>query len=73
MDTLIGLLRRWFTQDVARTNAAQASVRLQHRRRQLHDVDAYLAAQHHEPAPHGATGGPSTQAVHSRHPRHRPS
>ena len=42
-----GLLRRWLSQDVARTNAAQASVRLQHRRRQLDDVEAFLAAEHH--------------------------
>jgi hypothetical protein len=47
MRAVLGVLRRWVTQDVARTNAAQASVRLQHRRRQLEDVDAFLAAFHH--------------------------
>ena len=47
---ITGLLRRWLTQEQARTNAAQASVRLQHRRRQLEDVDAFLAAQHHRPS-----------------------
>jgi hypothetical protein len=45
--TLTGLLRRLLSQDVARTNAAQASVRLQHRRRELDDVEAFLATQHH--------------------------
>jgi hypothetical protein len=49
MDTLMGLLRRLGSQDVARTNAAQASVRLQHRRRQLEDVEAFLAGQRHRP------------------------
>jgi hypothetical protein len=71
MTTLVGLLRRLFSQDVARTNAAQASVRLQHRRRQLDDVDAYLAAQHHRPVQHDDAGGPSTQAVHRTQRRHR--
>jgi hypothetical protein len=68
MNTLLGMVRRWFGQDVARTNAARASVRLQHRRRQLRDVDAWLAAQHHQPARYDANG-PSTKGVHIRHPR----
>ncbi len=72
MDSLITLLRRWLNQDVARTNAAQASVRLQHRRRQVDDVDAYLAAQHHRPVPHDTTSDPPTQPVHRMQPRHRP-
>ena len=46
MHILIGPLRRWLSQDVARTNAAQASVRLQHHNRQVDDVDAFLAAEH---------------------------
>jgi hypothetical protein len=34
----------WLTRDdVARTNAAQASVRLQHRRHDRDDIDTYLA------------------------------
>jgi hypothetical protein len=41
-------LRAWFGQDVARTNAAQASVRLKHQKRQRQDLDAYLSQQ---PAP----------------------
>jgi hypothetical protein len=45
MDRLATRVRRWVNQDVARTNAAQASVRLQHHRRQLDDVSAYLARQ----------------------------
>ena len=53
MRSVLGLLRRWVSQDVARANAAQASVRLQHRRRQLAQVDAFLAAHHHSsPASH---------------------
>ena len=39
------LLDRLVSQDVARTNAAQASVRLIHDRRQLEDVEAFLS--HH--------------------------
>jgi hypothetical protein len=72
MNALIGLLRRMLSQDVARTNAAQASVRLQHRRRDFDDVDAYLAAQRHRTVQHGDAGGPSSQAVHATRPRHRP-
>ena len=71
MDTLLGMLQRWFGQDVARANAARASVRLQHRRRELDDVDAWMAAHHHQPVRRNANG-PSTRAVHDRHPRHRP-
>ncbi len=38
-------LLHWLSQDdVARTNAAQASVRLQHRRHDRDDIDTYLAA-----------------------------
>jgi hypothetical protein len=40
MRKLLGWLTR---DDVARTNAAQASVRLQHRRHDRDDIDAYLA------------------------------
>lgn len=39
------LLDRLVSQEVARTNAAQASVRLIHDRRQLEDVEAFLS--HH--------------------------
>ena len=39
------LLERLVSQEVARTNAAQASVRLIHDRRQLEDVEAFLS--HH--------------------------
>ena len=41
--TLAGLLDRFLRQDVARANAAQASVRLGRRRRQVEDTDAFLA------------------------------
>ncbi|MGH3812826.1 MAG: hypothetical protein ACRDUV_10270 [Pseudonocardiaceae bacterium] len=71
VNTLLGMLRRWLGQDVARTNAAQASVRLRHHRRQLNDLDAYLAAQHHQSVQHDSNQ-PSTEAVHGSHPRHRP-
>ena len=37
------LIRGLGSQHVARTNAAQASIRLQHQRRQIDDVEAYLA------------------------------
>jgi hypothetical protein len=42
---LLTLLDRLVSQEVARTNAAQASVRLIHDRRQLEDVEAFLS--HH--------------------------
>jgi len=43
IDATVALIRRWTTQDVARTNAAQASARLRLRRLQLDDADAYVA------------------------------
>lgn len=46
---LTGVLRRWLSQDVARANAAQASARLQHRRREFQDVEVFLDTQHHRP------------------------
>jgi hypothetical protein len=39
---LLTLLDRLVSQEVARANAAQASVRLIHNRRQLEDVEAFL-------------------------------
>lgn len=70
---ITGLLRSWLTQEQARTNAAQASVRLQHRRRQLEDVDAFLAAQHHRPSgSRDRVGAPATVVPHPAHPRQRP-
>lgn len=58
---VLGRLRGWFGQDVARTNAAQASVRLKHQSRQRQDLDAYLARQLNPPlrdrGPAGRRGG----------------
>lgn len=42
---MLGRLRGWFGQDVARTNAAQASVRLKHQSRQRQDLDTFLSQQ----------------------------
>jgi len=69
MGTLTGLFRRWLSQDVARTNAAQAAVRLQHRRRAFEDVDAFLAAHHHQQPPKSVDSWPrsTTPASHQRH------
>lgn len=53
MQRIVNGVRRWLTQDVARTNAAQASVRLKHRRRQLDEADAFLAAQESQPVAGG--------------------
>jgi len=47
---VLGRLRGWFGQDVARTNAAQASVRLKHQSRQRQDLDAFLSQQPSPPA-----------------------
>ena len=62
-----GLFWRWLSQDVARTNAAQASVRLQHRRRELDDVDAFLAAHRLPKRPTDSWRG---DAAPGRGPRH---
>ena len=48
MDGTVALIRRWTSQEVARTNAAEASASLQRRRQQLDEVDAYVAALAHE-------------------------
>jgi hypothetical protein len=72
MDTFTRLLRRWLSQDVARTNAAQAAVRLQHRRQQLDDVEAFLAAHHHRPAGHRVGDAAGTGTAHAARPRHLP-
>lgn len=42
-DATLALIRRWATQDGARTNAAQASEALHRRRRELDEADAYVA------------------------------
>lgn len=69
--TFTGLLWRWLSQDVARTNAAQASVRLQHRRRELEDVEAFLAAAHHRLPRRPPDAWPRHTGPH-RHLRHGP-
>lgn len=51
MNTVLGMLDRWMSQDIARTNAAQACVRLMHDRRQRHDVQTWLA-EHQTAAAH---------------------
>jgi hypothetical protein len=66
-----GLLRQWLSQDVARTNAAQASVRLQHRRREVEDVEAFLATQHHRAPKRPVDRWPGS-AARAREPRHGP-
>jgi hypothetical protein len=43
IDATVALIRRWTTQDVARTNAAQASARLRLRRLQIEDAEEYVA------------------------------
>jgi hypothetical protein len=55
IDATVALIRRWTTQDVARTNAAQASASLRLRRLQLEEVDAYVArlAEEHTDHPSG--------------------
>jgi hypothetical protein len=45
MDSFRQLLQEWLGQDVARRNAALASARLQHRRRQREAVNAFLSQQ----------------------------
>ena len=56
------LAERWVSQDAARFNAAQAATRLRHRRRELDDVNRYLAS-HEEshigrPVARGSSLGP---------------
>ena len=55
---VLGRLRGWFGQDVARTNAAQASVRLKHQSRQRQDLDAYLSQQPNPPLGGERQAGP---------------
>ena len=69
MNAFARLLRRWLTQDVARKNAAQAAVRLQHRRRQLDDLDAFLAAHRHDQPRTSRLEPRATDTVHMRRPR----
>lgn len=55
--------RRWLSSDVARANAAQASIRLSTMRREREAVDAYVRQ---EPSPRlyqAARGGPSMTAA----------
>jgi hypothetical protein len=68
IDATVALIRRWTTQDVARTNAAQASARLRLRRLQLEDADAYVArlADQHVPG-RPDDGGLSTWSMSDRH------
>ena len=44
VDSFTTLVERWVSQDAARFNAAQAATRLHHRRRELDDVNRYLAS-----------------------------
>jgi len=44
VDAFTSLVERWVSQDAARFNAAQAATRLHHRRRELDDVNRYLAS-----------------------------
>ena len=69
MDMLIAVLERWLSQDVARRNAQQAAVRLQHRRRQLDDLEAFLATHLHDPGRPVSLGSGSTATVQVRPPR----
>jgi hypothetical protein len=50
--TLTTLLGRLLSQEVARANASHAAMRMQHRRRQHDDVEAFRAAHHHDAAQH---------------------
>ena len=54
------LLGRLVSQDVARTNAAQASVRLIHDRRRLEHVEAFLSQHQRDQANGQRTGSPET-------------
>ena len=57
---LLTLLERLVSQEVARTNAAQASVRLIHSRRQLEDVEAFLSHHLRDQAHGQPTSGEAT-------------
>jgi hypothetical protein len=53
----LGPVRRLFSQEVARVNAAQACVRLQHDRRQRRDLEIYLEEQRKPPVGPRPSGG----------------
>lgn len=60
---LTTLVERWVSQDVARGNAAAAASRLHRQRRELDDVDAFLAARQ---GGRGAGGQPHGHRMGSR-------
>ena len=61
VDAITTLVERWVSQDAARFNAAQAATRLHHRRRELDDVNRYLAShQRRTRTTHDSNLGPRT-------------
>jgi hypothetical protein len=58
VDAFTTLVERWVSQDAARFNAAQAATRLHHRRRELEDVNRYLAS---HPGVESHRGGPESR------------
>ena len=61
VDAITTWAERWVRQDAARFNAAQAATRLQHRRRELDDVNRFLATHEGQRTP-GAVG-PATHEL----------
>jgi len=66
LSPVMGRLRGWFGQDVARANAAQASVRLKHQSRQRQDLDAFLS-QHPDPPARDPSGAVRSSGDRQRH------
>jgi hypothetical protein len=61
VDVITTWAERWVRQDAARLNAGQAATRLHHRRRELDDVNRFLAT--HEDGGKPGAVGPDTHDV----------
>jgi hypothetical protein len=72
MRTLTMFLGRLLSQEEARTNAAHAAIRMQHRRHELDDINAFLAEYHRDLAvPTGRRPG-ATAPMQTEMPRAGP-
>jgi len=73
MAIFASLLDRLLSQEVARSNAAHEANRLQHSRRRLDDINAFLAAHHNDSAKQqDAAKGATTAQAYAQRSRPQP-
>jgi hypothetical protein len=72
MRTLTMFLDRLLSQEEARANAAHAAIRMQHRRHELDDINAFLAAYHRAAAVATERRPGATAPMHAQMPRAGP-